>query len=202
LKSIIVLGQTNVGKTLFTLNFADFLGMNQLTITFQNRERGSYSRTLALSEAQALLVSDNLHHTQDIQSIVLSLPVGKSEKQFEILDTAGLSDGIHHNEQIRKAMAQTLRYIRQADIVFHLLDCKKIAETDILRGIGEIDYQIAQFGQIKQGYVILANKIDLPNSQEGLNKIYTEFPGNRIIPISAKNKNGFKEVRKFAKQLL
>ncbi len=202
MKSVILLGQTNVGKTLFALNFAEYLGMEQLAITFKNRERGTYSRSFTLLEARSLLVSQKQHQTRDILSIVLSLPKGKGNKQFELLDTAGLNDGIHEDHRIRQAMAQTLRYIRQADIIFHMLDCQSIAATDILLSIGEIDYQIAQFGHIKQGYVILANKIDLPDSKLGFRQIVDEFPGNHIIAISALNKSGFKEVKRFARQLI
>ena len=121
MKSVILLGQTNVGKTLFALNFAEYLGMEQLAITFKNRERGTYSRSFTLLEARSLLVSQKQHQTRDILSIVLSLPKGKGNKQFELLDTAGLNDGIHEDHRIRQAMAQTLRYIRQADIIFHML---------------------------------------------------------------------------------
>lgn len=201
MKRIVVLGQTNVGKTLFTISFAEYLAMNDLTVTFQNRERGSYTRTLTLIEAKQLLVSDAKHYTKDIQSMVLNIPWGKGLKRFEILDTAGLTDGIHHSQEIRLAMAETLRCVRHANLVFHILDCEKIAHMDLLKGIGEIDYQIAQFGQLKEGYAILANKIDLPGAMDGLHKIKSEFPGNRIIAISALTKKGFKEVKAYAKQL-
>ncbi|HHT37361.1 MAG: GTPase [Candidatus Wallacebacter cryptica] len=202
MKRVIVLGQPNVGKTLFVLNFAAYLGVELAVLNFTSCDRGSYSKTLPVSEAVRLLVSDTSHYTRDIQALTLAMSWGKGEKQFELIDTVGLTDGIDHDEEIRKAMALTLRTIRQADIIFHLLDCARIAEIGILRGIGEIDYQIAQFGQLKKGYVILANKIDLPNAEDGLVMINQEFPGCRIISISALKQKGFKEVKRFAKQLL
>ncbi len=202
MKRMIVLGQSNTGKTLFTLNFAAYLDLESVTINFTNYERGCYSKTLSIAEAKSLLVSDTAHHTRDIQTLTLTLPWGKGEKQFELVDTTGLTDGINHDEEIRRAMAQTLRFMRQADIIFHLLDCARIAKVGLLKGIGEIDYQIAQFGQLKRGYLILANKIDLPNAKDGLEKIIQEFPGNRIIRISALTQKGFKEVKNYAKKLL
>ena len=54
--------------------------------------------------------------------------------------------------------------------------------------MGEVDYQLAQFAQLKRGYAILANKMDLPDAKEGLDKIKSEFSGNLIIPISALHK--------------
>lgn len=202
MKSVAVVGQTNVGKTSFCLNFAAFLGLKTITINFSHHERGCYTKTFSISEAQSLLVSEQPHQTRDMQSMVLTLPWGKGEKQFELIDTAGLTNSIHHEEDIRKAMAHTLRYIRQAEIILHILDSARIMEVGLLKGIGEIDYQIAQFGQLKPGYVILANKMDLPHASEGLEKIKQEFPGNRVIGVSAVTKYGFKEVKSFVKQHL
>lgn len=130
------------------------------------------------------------------------MPWGKGKKQFELIDTVGLTDGIDQNKEIRHAMAQTLREIRQADLVFHLLDCERIANLGMLKGIGEIDYQIAKFSQLKRGYLILANKIDLPQSDQGLKLIKQEFPGEIVIPISALERLGFKEVKNYVKQYL
>lgn len=202
MKRIIVLGQTNAGKTLFTLNFAAYLGADSVTITFQNQKDGVFKRTLLITEAIDLLVSRLEHFTRDIQSTTLSLPWGKGNRNFELLDTAGLTDGIHENIQIRTAMAQTLAMVRKADIILHILDCDKIATVDILRSIGEVDYQVAQFGQLRDGYVILANKMDLPGSSAGLAKIKAEFPGNRVIAISALEKRGFREVKDYVRRLL
>ena len=202
MRRIIVVGQPNVGKTLFSLNFAEFLGMHTVTINFESYERGCSSKVITIAAAKSLLVSAAEHQTLDIQSMVLTMPWGKSAKQFELIDTTGLADRIDFEPQIRRAMAQTLHFMRQADVVFHLLDCFKVAQLGFLKGIGEIDYQIAQYGQLKKGYVILANKIDLTQAKDGLAKIHMEFPGNKVIGISALEKKGFKEVKEIAKQLL
>ena len=50
---------------------------------------------------------------------------------------------------------------------------------------------------MRTGYVMLANKIDIPGSETGLNKLREEFPANLILPISALYKRGFKEVKDF-----
>ena len=61
---------------------------------------------------------------------------------------------------------------------------------------------MAQFGQLKPGYVILANKIDLPEAMEGIEKIKAEFPGHQILEISALHTLGFKKVKEFVKRHL
>ncbi|NLM26003.1 MAG: GTP-binding protein HSR1 [Firmicutes bacterium] len=202
MKQILVLGQTNAGKTLFTINFAIYLGASDISLTFQDSHRGSYTRTLELEAAKQLLVSDTPHYTRVVQSAVLELPWGKGIKKFEIVDTAGLMDGIHQDPQIRRAMSQTLAVVRQADIILHILDAAKIGKNNILKTIGEVDFQVAQFGQLKPGYVILANKIDLPEAMEGIEKIKAEFPGHQILEISALHTLGFKKVKEFVKRHL
>ncbi len=202
MKRVIILGQTNAGKTLFTINFAAYLGVQSITFTFSDKQRGSYTRTIEIQDAIELLVSDRAHHTRSIQSAVLQIPWGKAAKRFEILDTAGLSDGIHSDETVRRGMAYTLATVREAEIILHVLDSALIAKKNVLHSIGEVDYQVAQFGQLHTGYAILANKIDVPHVKEGLDKICEEFPGHFVIPISALLKLGFKEVRDFVKRHL
>ena len=106
----------NAGKTLFTLNFAAYLDLESVTINFTNYERGCYSKTLSIAEA-ITIGKRYRSYTRDIQTLTLTLPWEK-EKQFELVDTTGLTDGINHDEEIRRAMAQTLRFMRQADIIF------------------------------------------------------------------------------------
>ncbi len=202
MKRVIILGQANVGKTLFTLNFADYLGAKTINLSFQDSQRGSYTRTISVKDAVDLLVSDKPHHTRCLQSAVLQIPWGKGVKHFEIMDSAGLIDGIHENEPIRRAMAQTLATVRQAEMILHIFDCNRIAKQDILHGVAEVDYQVAQFGQLRAGYGVLANKFDLPQAKEGFDKLCQEFPGHCIMPISALYKQGFREVRDFVKRQL
>jgi len=65
-----------------------------------------------------------------------------------------------------------------------------------------VDYQVALFAQMRGGYVILANKMDLPQAEKGLERLRLELPGHRILPISALNKRGFREVKDFVQHHL
>jgi len=60
-----------------------------------------------------------------------------------------------------------------------------------------VDYQVAQFAQMRGGYLLLANKMDLEGAQEGLARLRREFVGHPIAPISALHKQGFHEVKAF-----
>jgi len=196
-KRCIVIGKTNVGKTLFVLQFAAYLGADRLEITFE--EPGGEKRTETLSVDQAIrqLSSQEPHQTRCLQSIRLELPVGKGVKRFDVVDTSGLIEGIHGDVKVRKAMAQTLAAVRDADLILHLVDAAKAGERGVLHAVGDVDYQVAQFAQMRDAYAILANKVDLPNADVGVEKIRQEFSGHVIIPISALHRRGFKEVKRF-----
>lgn len=197
MKRCIVMGKTNVGKTLFVLNFAAYLGLRQLTVAERQPDQTVQTHTVDVDTAVRDWVSPTPHHTRALHSIVLELPVGKGVKRFEMVDTSGLVEGIPKELAIRRAMAQTLALVREADLVLHMVDASQASAKGAVQALGEVDYQVAQFAQMKGGYVILANKMDLPGAHEGLERIRREFAGHHIIPVSALTREGFREVKRF-----
>lgn len=197
MKRCIVIGKTNVGKTLFVIQFAAYLGVKELEITFEEPSGSKRTSAYTVEEAMRELSSEEPHQTRCLQSIRLELPVGKGVKRFEIVDTSGLIEGIHGDHKVRKAMAQSLAAVRDADLILHLVDAAKAGEAGVLRAVGDVDYQVAQFAQMRDGYLILANKIDLPHAEEGVERIRQEFSGHAVIPISALHRQGFREVKRF-----
>ncbi len=192
-----VIGKPNVGKTLFTLNFADYLGVERLEVTFEEPAGSRRAARYSVQEAMGALSSGEPHQTRCLQSIRLELPVGKGVKRFDIVDTSGLMEGIHQDAAVRRAMAQTLGTVRDAHLILHIVDASKAGERGVPTAIGDVDYQVAHFAQIREGYVILANKIDLPGAQRGVELIRSEFSQHAVIPISALNRQGFREVKRF-----
>lgn len=197
MKRCTIIGKTNVGKTLFFINFAEYLGVKFLVVEFINHEGIKTTQKIYSKSAISELIDNKIHKTRGIQSLYIDVPIGKGKKKIKMVDTVGLIDGIHPDINMRKAISQTLSIIRESDIILHLIDASATVDKDLPNALGEIDYQIAQFGQLKRGYAILANKMDLTGSELGLNKIKQEFAGNLIIPISALYKKGFKEVKTF-----
>ena len=197
MKRCIVIGKTNVGKTLFVIQFAAYLGVRQLEFTFEEPSGLKRSATYTVEDALRELSSEEPHQTRCLQSIRLELPVGKGVKRFEIVDTSGLMEGIHGDVKVRKAMAQSLAAVRDADLILHLVDASKAGQEGVIRAVGDVDYQVAQFAQMRDGYLILANKIDLPHAEEGVERIRREFSGHAVIPISALHRHGFREVKRF-----
>ena len=198
MKTCTIIGKTSVGKTVFFINFTNYLGVTHFEVECTDINGSKTKKKLNYKQAMSKLVDDKPHKTRCIQSLNVNLPMGKGKKKIKIIDTAGLLDGIHPDGDVRKAISQTLQVIRTSDVVLHIIDASTASDnSDLPSAMGEVDYQISQFAQLKKGYVILANKMDLNNAYQGLKKIKEEFKGNFIIPISALYKKGFKEVKTF-----
>lgn len=182
---------------MFVLHFAEFLGVSVARIAFAEASGQRWEAAYPMADALTSLTSTRPHHTRQLQSIALELPAGKGTKQFELVDTSGLVDGIHPDAAIRRAMAQTLATVREAKVILHVVDAAALGTRGVVNVIGDVDYQVAQFAQMRGGYLLLANKMDLPGAEEGLAKLRREFVGHPIAPISALHKQGFHEVKAF-----
>lgn len=197
LKDCLITGQTNVGKTLFLINFAAQQGVGELTLDVTwpdlSRERYRYP----IDRARELLVGSHPHTTRCVQAVELELPKGKGRRSFRLCDTGGLTDAVHGAPDVRMAIAQALRAMRTAGLVLHMIDAAAVGGRGVEAGISEVDRQVAAFAHLRCPYAILANKMDLPWAQTGLMRIAREFPSQRVIPISAMDGRGFREVKAF-----
>lgn len=191
MSSALVMGQPNVGKTSFTLNFADYLGVRRLKLTIRQPEGFSSTCSYFIHEAREKLISSKPNETLNLQSITLSLPMGKGRKAFQLLDSCGLSEGIHPEAEMRKAMSQTIRFINQCELIFHLMDVSRI------NGKGTMDHQINSYASLRPVYCLLVNKMDLPEGEKNYPLLKERYSHHPIIPISATKKEGFKEVKIF-----
>jgi 50S ribosomal subunit-associated GTPase HflX len=198
-KEGLVVGKVGVGKTLFVLNFASYLGQSYADITMEYPSGQIKTKQYNISSAKRQLVGADPHTTRALQSMVIELPVTKGVRRCLITDSSGLIDHIHPDIGIRQAIAQTLSAIREADLIIHVVDSSQVGMHGAPSALGEVDYQAAQFAQMRGGYVILANKMDLPDADRGLKRLREELPGHKIIPVSALNKRGFKEVATFVR---
>lgn len=185
------MGQPNAGKTSFTLNFAAYLGVKRLQFTIRQPEGFRCTCSFYLPEAREKLVSAKAHETINLQSITLSLPLGKRKKTFQLVDSCGLRDGIHPQKEIRQAMSQTIRFINQSSLIFHLIDPAGINGQHI------IDDQINAYARNRPVYCILANKVDRPVSRKNLPLLKERYPETLILPISARSQEGFQEIKIF-----
>lgn len=195
MNQILVVGKTNVGKTLFTLNFASHVGMKSVQITFRDAHT-SHTKPFSIPDAIELFVSTTEHQTKCLQSLLITLPWGKGTKQCELIDSTGLVSHIHPDLPIRQAMGQTLRMVRQVHHMLHIIDATQHAQID------ELDRQLANYGSYLTSYAVIANKWDLVQSNSALADLRKAFPKQPVIPVSSLHKTGFKEVRAHVRSIL
>lgn len=194
----VVLGRTNVGKTVFTVNFAFYLGVKELAVSFSPPDGQRTLRFFGGRSALEELAGPEPHKTRRLQSTAVQVSAGKGIKRFSLVDTTGIADFVHPEAEVRRGMAQTLGLLNQARLILHMLDAAAVGEQGPVDGLGEIDYQVAHFGRVRgRGYAILANKMDLEAAGKGLEIIRSEFGGLTVLPISALRREGFAEVKRF-----
>ncbi|NPV79500.1 MAG: GTP-binding protein HSR1 [Firmicutes bacterium] len=198
MKRCIIVGKANVGKTLFLIALAESLRVKEISIIFETPDGKKMSSTLRIEDAVNRLVGVRHHLTRCLQSVILDLPAGKGRKEIEFIDTTGLSDGIHHDSDLRKSMAQTLAALRSAHMILHILDAADIGRGENPLATGGVDREICDFARFRCSYCIIANKMDLPEAEKGLEKIiHYAPPGGKVFPVSALKRQGLTEVKRY-----
>ncbi len=196
MKRCMVVGKPNVGKTLLVLSLAEHLKARAVDVTFIDLSGKRQSRTYAIAAAIRDLVGPRPHQTRCLQSVVVEVPAGKGRKVVDLVDTTGLTEHIHQDAEVRRAMAQTLQAIRPAQVVIHVVDAAEAGRVGQGPPAGVIDRQIADFAGSRGGYFIVANKMDLPDATRGLARLQRMFAGYTVLPVSATAKTGLREVKR------
>ena len=205
MKKLLVIGRTNVGKTLFCVRFASYLGLKDLRFIFEDADGKTGQQHMSVREAERTLSDPLAHRTQRLQSLHIEFPRGKDNRQLLLTDTTGLSDGIHPEPKVRQAMAQTLLAMSAASVILHMVDAYELGKS-VMVAQGEasslphstwtdLDEQVVSFGASHEGYVVLANKIDLPGARRGYKRLSERLSKHKVIPISALDGTGFREVK-------
>nr|WP_282706940.1 GTPase [Natroniella acetigena] len=192
--SVLIVGQPNVGKTSFAINFANYLGVEKLKLLVRQPAGFLAIRTYQLEEAYEELVAVEPHKTTKIQSVQLKLPIGKKDKKVRLIDSCGLVDEIHSKQKIRRAMAQTLDQLFQSQIILHMVD---LSQFNYFSQLKKIDQALYNLFHQQSGYKILANKLDLDRQERNLIKLKNLIDQKLIIAISALSQQGFTEVKAF-----
>ncbi|MFD1674573.1 GTPase [Alicyclobacillus fodiniaquatilis] len=199
----LIIGRTNAGKTSFCLRFARYLGLRELNWMIERTDGRRERRRMALSEAEQMLSSQEPHRTQELQTLFLPVPRGKTDKMVRVTDTAGLADGLHSDASVRRAMAQTLRSMVNARVVFHVIDADAVGR-ELIRmrnndadALHALDMQMIALGRTRSAYIVLASKMDLPSAKEGYRWLRQHLAKEKVIAISAREGTGFQEVRRY-----
>lgn len=193
-----VVGRPGAGKTLFVVRFAQWCGCRRLVLTVEGPQCGAHRQELGPSEAVARLVGGASPTTRRLQSLEVEYRRGKRPAKVALVDTVGLTDGIHPDPLLRRAMADTLEAVLHSTVVLHVLDGPAVAHRpERLAEESDVDAQIGRFGEARGRYAALVNKLDLPRGREGLAAVRRLWPRRPVIGISALQGTGFEGVRRF-----
>ena len=192
----LVVGKPNTGKSLFVVNFASYLGLKEVRLEMMDQDGMVRHQKLPLEKARRQLVSHVVHKTQTMQSISVDILTGRHHHVISLTDTVGLTDEIHFENHIRRAMAMALDQLTHTSMVLHLIDASAVGLSRP-ESLSLMDEAMARYASTIAPYAILANKMDRDLAKVGLDRVRERFRGQAIIPISAMTRRGFRDVKTF-----
>ncbi|WP_041643931.1 GTPase domain-containing protein [Mahella australiensis] len=188
MKTCVLIGKPNVGKTLLLLNLAKFLGNKTIKLHFINADGNSMAKVYDIEVAKHYLCNRQPFSTMGIQWARIN--VGR--QYIELVDTTGLTNDMPEAIDLRSAMAQTIIFIKNASILLHVVDASALSSQTL--PIDDIDTVLSDTFGRNDNYLMLVNKIDMMDRTDGLsNKVTQAFnvSDDKIIYVSALNKTGF-----------
>ncbi|MBN8208453.1 GTPase ObgE [Bacillus sp. NTK071] len=118
----------------------------------------------------------------------------KDNRSFVMADLPGLIEGAHEGVGLGH---QFLRHIERTRVIVHVIDMSGMEGRDPYEDYLKINDELKQYKMrlMERPQIIVANKMDLPDSEENLEifreKLEDDFP---IYPISAVTRQGVQEV--------
>ncbi len=136
----------------------------------------------------------NYHFTTLTPNLgVVKVDEGKS---FVIADIPGLIEGAHTGVGLGH---EFLRHIERTRVVVHLIDASGQEGRDPVDDFYKINIELEKYSEKLAGkpQIVVANKMDLPGSEEGYQRLKEEVEGKgyQILAISAATVKGIKELK-------
>ncbi len=199
---LLILGKPNVGKTLFMINLAAYLGLREIQLDVEDAEGRNRSQRLGLERARRELVSMRAPKTLLVQSVGLEASLGRQRVRLVVVDTPGISEGIPAGTHVRHQVALTLERLMSAALVFHVVDASAVGMRRV-EAPGAFDWALMELGRnMAAAYLVVANKMDKPGSQEGLRQLKDRARGIALIGVSAVTRRGFRDVKSWMMRTL
>jgi GTP-binding protein len=112
---------------------------------------------------------------------------------FVIADIPGLISGAHEGVGLGHDF---LRHVERTRLLLHIVDAAGVDGRDPLGDYQQINEELrlydTRLANLTQ--VVVANKLDLPQAEEGLAKLQKELGKDNVMPISAATGEGIREV--------
>jgi GTPase len=120
-------------------------------------------------------------------------------RRATVADIPGLIEGAHRNLGLGHDF---LRHITRCRLLLFVLDMagsegrRPVADLEALRR--EIDLYDPHLSL--RPWIVVANKMDLPQAQKNLRDFQRRFPQRMIIPVSAKERRGISELKRLLEE--
>ena len=121
---------------------------------------------------------------------------------FVLADIPGLVEGAAEGVGLGHDF---LRHVERTRLLIHVLDISGSEGRDPLEDYDAIMRELEQYGDlINRPMLVAANKIDLPGSEENLQRLTEKLEGTgiSIFPVSAATRKGFTELMRAAAAML
>lgn len=122
-------------------------------------------------------------------------------RRASLADIPGLIEGAHNNVGLGHAF---LRHIMRCRVLLFVVDTAGSEGRNPIEDLETVRKEVSLYSDelAKRTWCILANKIDLPESEEYLQMLRDRFDRVPIFPISAEHGTGMKELRDYLEETI
>ncbi|MBQ8293191.1 MAG: GTPase ObgE [Bacilli bacterium] len=142
-----------------------------------------------VSEAKPKIA--DYHFTTLIPNLgVVAVPDGRS---FVMADLPGLIEGAHTGLGLG---IQFLKHVERTRVIVHVIDMSAKEDRDPVSDYLKINKELESYNLdlLKRPQIIVANKMDMPGSDDNLERFKKELGIDNVIAISALTKNNLNEL--------
>ncbi|OEH84804.1 hypothetical protein BHU72_08195 [Desulfuribacillus stibiiarsenatis] len=180
----LITGRKEVGKTLFMLQFSEYIAKENGYDCLYQSSKGVQLRKISDIGNAIKIYNEDIGKNNLPKSITMS--THSKDKLLKFTDTYGLIDGIQYNSIDRQNIKTSLQAIMECDNLIHIIDHNNLDK----KSLDPIDLELYNIGKQKRFYMMLINKTDLEKTMLKFQdyKKKTKLP---IHPISSIYKEGF-----------
>lgn len=125
----------------------------------------------------------------------LGVVQGKNGEDFVLADIPGLVEGASEGIGLGH---EFLRHVERTKVFIHVVDAAAVEGNDPVEEIKKINAELFNYKEelAKRPQVIAANKIDIPEANENVERLKAEYEplGYKVFPISAATNKGLNEL--------
>jgi len=122
-------------------------------------------------------------------------------RRLTVADIPGLIEGAHRNVGLGHDF---LRHIVRCKLLVFLLDAAGSEGRDPVNDLQTLRRELDLYDPLlgRRPWVIVANKMDLPQAAEHLKALEQRFPDRKIVPISAQSNEGIEALKGSLQELV